>query len=254
MNDLPLVTVVIPNHNYGHWIADAIKSVVSEAYPAELKQMVIVDDNSTDSSWEVVTNLFSDILKSDNDNVIGYINNCKMALTRNTTGTAGPSATRNVGIKAAWETTDLYGFLDADDIYLQGKISRSVSKFCEDKLRIGFIYSDYDTVNTATGLKISEYKEPFSRNRLVKECIVHSACIVSKTALERCGLYDETLRTCEDYDMWLRISEQFVGIHIPETLMEVRVGSYNSTNSVDKSIWQNCYQKVMQKAQLRMRQ
>ena len=66
--------------------------------------------------------------------------------------------------------------------------------------------------STSTGKIIREFKEPFSRKRLVRECIVHSGSLVSAKALEdvleETGYYDEEMRTCEDYDLWMRISEK----------------------------------------------
>ena len=52
-NDLPLVTIIIANYNYGNHIETAIDSAVKQNYPGEL-QICIVDDGSTDGSWEII--------------------------------------------------------------------------------------------------------------------------------------------------------------------------------------------------------
>jgi GT2 family glycosyltransferase len=243
---LPQLTIVIPNHNYGRWLADAIMSVVSDPYPA--KQVVVVDNGSTDNSWKVLCNLWGHSYETPNEEQLygsKVLNTMVWAIYKQKP--CGPSIARNQAINLRWNETHIYGFLDADDIYLPGKIQKSIDCFIQDPDRIGAIYTDYDTVNIDTGVKVRTYKEPFDYQRLLKECIVHSACFVSKSALQHCGLYDENLVCCEDYDLWLRISERFLLVHIPESLMLVKVHSQNSTNTLGVDIWQNCRQRVFQK-------
>jgi teichuronic acid biosynthesis glycosyltransferase TuaG len=253
--NLPVLTVVIPNHNYARWLPDAIRSVAVDDYPN--KQLVVVDDGSTDESWEVIVEQLcldqSANVPSEDKVYAGRIDDMP-TLGYRFKKAGGPSRARNLGIKALWQHTGIYGFLDADDVYLPGKISKSIEIFLHDPERIGAVYTDYETINIDSGTMIREYKEPYSRNRLLQECIIHSACMVSKPALEQCGLYDENLRCAEDYDLWLRIAEKFVFVHIPECLMRVRVGSHNSTSTVSQQTWQECWSIVKQKTMARMRQ
>jgi glycosyltransferase involved in cell wall biosynthesis len=246
-----VLTVVIPNHNYACWLPDAINSVAADPYP--FKRIIVVDDGSTDNSWDTICKL-GDITNADDpkENMIytGQVQNTVLCAYRFEKA-GGPSRARNLGITALWNQTHLFGFLDADDEYLPGKISKSIATFVESPERIGAIYTDYDTVDINTGRVVRVYKEPFSRERLLQECIVHSACMVNKLALHACGLYDEELRCAEDFDLWLRISEKFLIVHIPEPLMSVRVGSHNSTNVVKKETWNRCLQRVSQKVQER---
>jgi glycosyltransferase involved in cell wall biosynthesis len=246
--ELPVLTVVIPNHNYSKWIVEAIMSVATDPYP--LKRVFVVDDGSTDNSWTVICKAIG---QADNTQLFqqGRILETDVLAYRSAKA-GGPSAARNIGIRATWDYTHIYGFLDADDIYLPGKISQSINCFMQEPKRIGAIYTDYDTIDVETNTKVRVYKEPYSRQRLLQSCIVHSACMINKLALDRCGVYDEELRVAEDYDLWLRISEKFVISHIPESLMLVRVGSYNSTNTVDSGVWQRCHDRVRQKLMQRM--
>jgi hypothetical protein len=121
---------------------------------------------------------------------------------------------------------------------------------------IGVVYGDYDTFHSSTGKIIREYKEPYNRKRLVQECIVHSGSLISKQALEavleETGFYDSTMRTCEDYDLWMRISEKFIIAHVPKSLTKVRVTGDNSSFIVNQEIWRDNWVKVMEKRQQRM--
>ncbi len=241
-------TVVIPNHNYGKWIGGAIDSVVNDTSYL-YKRIVVVDDGSTDDSWEIICNKLNIQKRESCKMHDGYVSGIKATAYRFDQA-GGPSRARNIAIKHTMDYTDVFGFLDADDEYKQGKIGLSIKKFMEDPIHLGAVYTDYDTIDEA-GITRREYKEPFNRERLARECIVHSACLVKKEALERCGTYDEEMRTCEDYDLWMRISEAYCLVHIPESLMLVRVGSHNSTATVKPEIWQKNWQRVMDKAQAR---
>ena len=138
----------------------------------------------------------------------------------------------------------------------EDKISECINVFVKGGEAIGVVYADYDTLHTSTGKIIREYKEPFSRKRLIQECIVHSGSLISKQALEMVledtGYYDNTMRTCEDYDLWMRISENFIIAHVPKSLTRVRVTGDNSSFIVNQEVWQKNWTRVMQKMQARL--
>jgi|SRR6185312_2610488 len=226
-----IVSVIIANHNYKKYIANAINSVLGQNYPAIV---IVVDDHSTDGSIEYINEKF--------DN---HIESGRLFVLQNTSSTCGPAIARNIGIEFASSFTDIFGFLDADDIYLQDKVGKSV-KYLEDEA-IGAVYSDYENFHEDTNILIREYKEPYSRTRLLQECIINNNSLVKKEALEKSGLYDPDLRTCEDYDLWLRVSEHYLLKHIPECLIRHTTHPQNSTSSVSNENWAKNRAYVFQK-------
>jgi len=90
---------------------------------------------------------------------------------------------------------------------------------------------------------------------LVQECIVHSGALILKEALEQVledtGYYDEMMRTCEDYDLWMRISEKYIIAHIPKALTKVRVTGDNSSFIVNQDVWQRNWTRIREKMQAR---
>ena len=52
MDEAPTLTVIIPAYNEGPMVATSIESVVAAAYPRDRLQVVVVDDGSTDDTWE----------------------------------------------------------------------------------------------------------------------------------------------------------------------------------------------------------
>ena len=223
------VTVIIPCHNHADMLRSAIESVLIQDYrPIKI---CIVDDGSTDNPKAVLESIKSNV-------EISIITN---------ESPRGPSAARNIAIDRMWDHTDLFVMLDADDLYLQGKISKSVKKFLEYPEHAGIIYTDAIIRNIHTKTEVREFRHYFDREELEIECIISNTPMVTKSAFESCGGYDETMRTCEDWDLWLRITENFMAIHIPEALHVYHVTGKNSSDVVPQEVWQENWAKINQK-------
>jgi len=257
MQNPPLVTIVIANNNYGDYINDAITSALEQSYPNI--NLVIVDDCSTDDSWQKIHELiFKKSQHSKDTQKLFEKKECNISRSNyNTKITAfrlnqqlGPSEARNLAIEYSINITDYYAILDADDYYYKDKIIELINVAIQSE-QIGVVYGDYDIYNVDTKVKNREYKEPYSLRRLQQECIVHSGALIKASVLtevkENTGYYDANLRCAEDYDLWLRISEKYIIIHVPKSLSLVRTHQNNSTNSVKKEIWERCWNMVAQK-------
>ncbi len=250
---LPRVTILIANYNDEEYIDSAIESAVNQDYPGPLT-ICIVDDGSEDESWNIIRSYFDDedgdVITKKNCGRFGHTDFIAIKIKN-----SGPSEARNVGIKQTLEDTDIYAILDSDDEMYENKLSSCVSVFERGEGMIGVVYGDYDTFHVNSDRTIREFKEPYSRKRLVQECIVHSGSLVLKEALqsvlEETGFYDKTMRTCEDYDLWMRISEKYIIGHVPLALTNVRVTGLNSSFTVDQSVWGRNWQRVVEKAQQR---
>lgn len=254
---LPHVTVLIANYNNEAYLEAAIASALGQNYPK--MGVLLVDDKSTDSSWDLVYHKFFKKVPHENgkeakfDYRIAQIDRFPfyaMRLHEN----SGPSIARNFGIEESIAATDIFCILDADDEMYPNKVTRLAAEIMQAP-NIGVAYADYDIVNTETGNVLREYKEPYSYNRLTQECIVHSGSAIRKEALlavkDENGYYDAHMRTCEDYDLWIRIGEKFMIMHVAEALTAVRVHPQNSTSTVDKKVWEQNWQRIAIKAHAR---
>ena len=256
----PRVNILIANYNYDEWLRGCVESAATQDY--KNLAITVVDSASTDNSWATLLSLVdnAEIQHATKDSpfelIRGTINSIPF-LTIRLPEALGPSYARNVGIEATLSETDIYAILDADDEYYPNKVSRCVAELAQTSM-IGAVYADYDTLNTETDELTREYKEPFSRERLLRSCIVHSGALVTKEALlaskDEFGFYDNNMRTCEDYDLWMRISEKFMITHVPEALSLVRVQPRNSTRTVDNSVWQANWARIRGKLQNRRTQ
>ena len=200
------VSVVIPAYNAVATLEAAIASVRHQAYsPIEI---LLVDDGSTDASPEVIRRLaVADLRAFRQPN-------------------RGVSAARNTGIREA--RGELIAFLDADDEWLPGKLARQV-EFLSLRPEVGLVYTLIEQVDAdgrITGVRPwkpgrDDYAHLYHSNR-----IATSSVLVRRELLLRAGLFDESIRVTQDYDLWLRIAaiSPFAGIPEPLTRYRYRGG------------------------------
>ena len=117
-NDIPLVSILINNYNYGRFIGKAIDSALSQTY--KNIEVVIVDDGSTDDS--------QDIIASYGDRIVSIFKE-----------NGGQCSSYNVGF--ANTKGEIICFLDSDDIFLPEKVAEVVEVFksCEE---LGWCFHD----------------------------------------------------------------------------------------------------------------
>jgi glycosyltransferase involved in cell wall biosynthesis len=250
----PKVTIIIPHHNLHEYLPDAIKSARDQTYPCHI---CIIDDKSDeeDTTARIIKEQLGAPEQQEFGNDISRWRHKNYTLLFLHKGPFGPSYARNRGIEGLWENTDIFANLDADDQMMPNKIAECVKVISHAPQEIGVVYADHDTYNTTTRQTHREFREPFDLGRLRQECIVHSGAVINKMALaatkENTGFYDETMRTCEDFDLWMRIAEKFMIVHIPLALTLVQIQPKNSTDTVAKEIWNRNWLRIQQKLQQR---
>lgn len=247
--EIPTVGVIIPCHNHAQYIKNALRSVCQQDYSR--KFIAILDDGSTDGSYDAITSMMKDDTFKGTEQVrVGMIEDVPVMLLRNEKGT-GPSAARNKLLKHSSEQAHIFAMLDADDEFLPGKLSKAVAKILKDPQKVGLVYTDHMIRNIERGTTTYEARQPYDRFTLERENIISNAPIVNRLAFDKVGLYDEELRTCEDWDLYLRITEHFYAIHIPEPLQVYTVTGENATFTVDKKLWEMNWRRVQQKMKQR---
>ena len=176
------ITAIIPTYNREKFILQAINSIQNQSL--HVNQSIVVDDGSTDNTKE--------LLKNEDITYIYQKNN-------------GVSSARNCGIKEA--TCEWIAFLDSDDIWHKDKIEEHMSLHVNNpKLKASF--SDETWVRDGKIINKKKYlkkEEPTFLNSLRTCKIGASTFFVHKSLFDEVGLFDENLKVCEDYDLWLRI-------------------------------------------------
>jgi glycosyltransferase involved in cell wall biosynthesis len=188
---IPRVSVVIPTYNHARWVGAAVRSVAAQRF-RDL-EIIVVDDGSTDDTARVV---------HDTGVPLRYIRQSNRGL----------SGARNTGVDAAHGR--LVGFLDADDLWLPDKLSLQVPVL-DARAEAAIVYADAifwdEPAGRARGTHAARHRHPSGR---ILAAVLHDNPISSPTplvrraALVQAGGFDESLRACEDWDMWIRIARR----------------------------------------------
>lgn len=188
----PLVSVVIPNYNYGHHVGAAIESVLGQTYaPIEV---IVVDNGSTDLSWDVIR-AYADrgvrAFQFTNDGVVAGV--------------------RNYGI--AQSSGELTAFLDSDDTWKLHKLERQVPEFADPSVVLvsasSLFIGDIDRVRRDAHFRPGQRSREFCYDQLVLDYPISTSSVVVRAgALRSLHGFDESrhFRFIEDWELWLRLS------------------------------------------------
>src|SRR5438309_5207552 len=207
---LPKVSVIIPNHNYAHYLGQAVDSVLAQTY--QNTEIVVVDDGSQDNSENIVA---------------GYGDRVRLIKQ----GNQGVSAARNAGVR---ETEgELVAFLDADDFWAPSKLERQVNCYLGD-IDLGLIHCGVDEVNgegnhlrfQMDGMEGWVAKELLLFRRAVI-ILSGSTMLVPRTVFGMAGGFDTRLSTSADWDFCYRVAKRKRVGFIAEPLVKYRVHTSN---------------------------
>ena len=212
---MPEVSVIIPAYNHGRYLSQAIQSVQEQTYRDF--EIIVVDDGSTDNTRDVVVSFGHSVTYIRQEN-------------------SGPSSARNSGIRAA--RGQYVAFLDADDRWEAAFLERMVAALhahpAAGAVYCGFRY--LDELDNPLKVSVCRVVPPDRfRSELVRQCWLSTCSVVARAQCYReCGYFDESLRACEDYDMWLRLSERYEFVGVPEVLVWYRRIGNNTTDDVER--------------------
>ena len=220
MNQKPKVSVIIPTYNRASLLRRSIQSVLNQTF--QDFEIIVVDDCSTDNTEQVVKNF------QEKDKRIRYIKHKE---------NKGGAAARNSGIKAS--KGEFIGLLDDDDEWLPKKLEKQIKKFqlLKQSENVGVVYSGYFLVTDRTKKKISQIVPTLRGNvfnKLLSQCILGSPTpLIKKICFDKVGVFDETLPSCQDWDMWIRIAKYYSFDFVPDALAMHHI--HGSQISVDLS-------------------
>jgi len=217
MNRPPIVSVVIPAYNAAWCLGRSIESVLAQTFRDF--ELIVVDDGSTDGTGAVLVALDEEI-----------------RVVRKPNG--GLSSARNAGIAAAGGR--YVAFLDADDWWSPEKLARQV-ELMEARPELVFC-STATAVRTPEGGALPDWrcgKEGGTVLERIFAANAHvagsgSAVVARREAFARVGGFDESLRSLEDIDMWMRLAGlgEYACIDAPLTVIEKRSDSMSGNLDV----------------------
>lgn len=221
----PKISVIMSVYNGTPYLKEAVDSILSQTY--KNFEFIIVDDASSDNSWQYLKNL--------KDKRIKLIKNEK---------NLGLATSLNRALKIA--SGEYIARMDADDISLPQRFAQQL-KFLQENPTIDLCGTWVDLIDDK-GNVIGEKKRPTSPSK-VKNAIgfytalIHPTFMGKKTLFKALNGYSNKFDFAEDYDFLMRARDKFKMTNIPRKLLEWRLhdarrsrANMNIMDKVDLSI------------------
>lgn len=201
---MPKISVIISTYNRASLLKEAIISVLNQSYLNF--ELIISDDGSTEDIESLIENF--------NDERIIYLKHDK---------NRGVSFAKNDAIKAS--KGDYIISLDDDDLMTSEALESLLSKIEEDNLEnLGGVYGwSWWVLNGGKSLKITSFKEKGGIFKAVFDNQVFTNILLKRDVFNIIGLYDESLKSNEDYDFYCRLAKHYSIDFVPRILFVIRV-------------------------------
>lgn len=222
-----MLSVIIPCHNDGKYLTEAVESVLKQESPVDVEIIIVNDQSSDEETLEIL-----DFWEKNNDQVRVFLNS----------DPSGPAGSRNFGINMA--RGEWIAFLDADDYWLPGAIhSRwQVIEKHPDAQWIGadFIrmYENgmYDEMGhfktrlktaykvlfqayaSESVLRLPKPINDFLYTSLASTCTV----MVKHSLLKKVGCFETRLKQAEDNHLWYRLANKVDYFFVPRIVAVYR--------------------------------
>jgi glycosyltransferase involved in cell wall biosynthesis len=212
------VSAIIASYNYAHFVVEAVESALAQSRPCEV---IVVDDGSTDDTRA---------------RLASFGHRIKYIYQKN----AGISAARNAGVRAS--RGEWLAFLDADDVWHPHKTER--------QLEAAARYTGAALVGSPAHVDALPVELPPATARmlgvidfLTSTPICPSAALVRRSAFDAVGGFDETLRTVEDRDLWLRLAMRFPSVQVMSPCLCYRRHEHQLSRKAQRMY--ECYERVL---------
>ena len=224
MNEVPLVSVVMPAYNSRAYIEASIQSVLDQDY--EAIELIIVDDGSSDGTPDLARSFGAQVKVIEQKN-------------------SGPAAARNTGVSAA--RGELLAFVDADDIWLPGKVRAQV-RYLTEHPDTGIVFGRWIrwnansdgsfppppiVVEDNSGLPVIPELSGWIYPELLLDSVVWIvSSMLRRSIWDALGGLDTSLRVGEDYDFFLRASRTNKIDKLNQTVAYYRIHTQSTTHVV----------------------
>ena len=215
-SDNPLVSVVIPSKNRPEFVVKALESVFAQTY--RNLEIIVVDDGSDVPLSPILTNTFGE----------------KVTCLRHEISKGAPTV-RNAGVAQA--EGEYIAFLDDDDIWRPEKIEKQISLFLKDE-KIGLVFCGESIVCNGKVIKNRPafWKEHDFKKMLFSNVVGGTSVVVIKKTLLDNFHFDESLPSCQDWDLFLRLAVKTKFAAVPDLLVHRIVHGCQISSSLNRKI------------------
>ncbi len=202
----PLVSVIMPAYNCEAYVLEAVSSMLSQSFTDF--ELLVIDDGSTDSTPK--------LLESVDDPRLRLVSN------EHNMGLVG-TLNRGLGLAVG----RYIARMDADDVVVPERLEKQVL-YLEEHPDVHVLGSMVNLINeqgTVFGAISGYPTDPDEIHRyLLRECcLIHPSVIFRKDTVKAAGGYSTDARHAEDYDLWLRLSDDYKIANLPDKLVSYRM-------------------------------
>ena len=230
------VSVIVPNYNHGRFIGEALDSVIRQTFTDW--ELIVVDDNSTDESREIVE---------------GYIQRHperNISLVVNSRGPAGAPAPINIGVGEA--RGEYCAWLSSDNVFEPDKLEAEV-RLLDENPAVGLVHTAYTKID-ADGHQIGDFHPPdeFETDAftaLLDGNFIHgNTVLIRRNVLADVGPFVETdvrfpgLGRASEYNHWLKIALRHAIACIDHPMLRARRHAGNASD--DSSYIESCLERA----------
>lgn len=201
----PLFSVVIPTYNCAAYLRQSIESALWQSIAPEKREVIVVDDGSTDETPQLVARFGSAVRYIRQEN-------------------RGVSHARNAGIALA--RGKYVAFLDADDYWFSPRLQLAEEMFGRSNgvfLATDFFLERSGKIETesyyaAPGRKALFELEPRAQMEFaIEDNFINYMTIAPREAITQAGGFDTGLRYGEDWHLWLRLLQSGLAVRLIDT-------------------------------------
>lgn len=211
---MPLVSVVTPSFNTGRFIEETLRSVQEQDYPRV--EHIVLDSGSTDATPAILARFPS----------VHVISPAPGGLTEKV----------NHGLSIA--EGEILAWINADDYYLPGAISKAVAALREHP-DVGLVYGNYLHVDEDSVEIEREQSKQAGFRELIDErnYVPHQTAFMRREAFERVGKVDTRYPLVQDWDLWIRISREFPILWVDDWWAAFRVSRGQRSDVHKYAFW-----------------
>jgi glycosyltransferase involved in cell wall biosynthesis len=213
---MPTISIIIPAYNAERTILKTIKSVQQQTF--QDFELIVINDDSKDQTLELLQTVKDERLK-----IFSYEN-------------GGLPVARNRGIDLA--TGEFISFIDADDLWTVDKLELQLAALRQNP-KAGVAYSWTACFIDGREESIFPYKPVFFEGNVYEKLLVNnivsngSNILVRKQVIESVGKFEPTLKSCEDWDFYIRLAAKWHFVVVPKHQILYRQSSNAMTSKVE---------------------
>ncbi len=220
---MPRVSVILTSYNHAKYIKETIDSILNQTF--EDFELIIVDDNSSDRSWEIIQSY-------DDERIISFKTERENSIVE--------GMIKSIQQIAKGEYIAIH---HSDDVWELTKLEKQV-KFLDEHGEYGAVFTnalpideDSNPFTNENHFYYSIFEQP-NRTRhewlnyffYIGNALCHPSVLIKKECYYECGVIRYGLAQLGDFDMWIRLCMNYNIYVLPEKLTKFRVRD-NEANS-----------------------